>query len=96
MAKQILSYLHGGVVISRVKMEGGLINVIEVDVMEGSPATEAILADIGIPERCLIVAVIHLDYVRVAGAKDRLTANDTVILIVEDDVVESALSLFSA
>ncbi len=96
MAKQILSYLHQGVVISRVKMEGGLINVIEVDVMEGSPATESILADIGIPERCLIAAVIHFDYVRVPGAKDRLTANDTVILIVEDDVVESALALFSA
>ena len=77
-------------------MEGGLINVIEVDVMEGSPATEAILADIGVPERCLIVAVIQFDYVRVPGAKDRLTANDTVILIVEDDVVDAALSLFSA
>ncbi|MDB4370962.1 TrkA C-terminal domain-containing protein, partial [Mariniblastus sp.] len=62
----------------------------------GSPATESILADIGIPERCLIAAVIHFDYVRVPGAKDRLTANDTVILIVEDDVVESALALFSA
>ena len=96
MAKQISSYLHQGVVISRVKMEGGLINVIEVDVMEGSPATKSILAEIGIPERCLIVAVIQLDYVRVPGAKDRLTANDTVILIVEDDVVESTLSIFSA
>ena len=95
MAKQISSYLHQGVVISRVKMEGGLINVIEVDVMEGSPATKSILAEIGIPERCLIVAVIQLDYVRVPGAKDRLTANDTVILIVEDDVVESTLSIFS-
>ncbi|MGY8749057.1 MAG: Trk system potassium transporter TrkA [Pirellulales bacterium] len=95
MAKQISSYLHQGIVISRVKMEGGLINVIEVDVMEGSPATKSILAEIGIPERCLIVAVIQLDYVRVPGAKDRLTANDTVILIVEDDVVESTLSIFS-
>ena len=96
VSSQISSYLHQGVVISRVKMEGGLINVIEVDVMEGSPATKSILAEIGIPERCLIVAVIQLDYVRVPGAKDRLTANDTVILIVEDDVVESTLSIFSA
>lgn len=96
MATQILSYLNEGVVISRAKMKGGLINVIEVEVPAGSAATEATLADLGLPERCLIVAVIHLDYVRVPGANDRLNANDTVILIVEDDVVEMALELFSA
>lgn len=95
MAKQILSYLNEGVIISRTKMIGGLINVIEVEVLEASPATEATLADLSLPERCLIVAVIHLDYVRVPGANDRLKANDTVIMIVEDDVVDMALALFS-
>ncbi len=96
MARQILSYLNEGIVISRAKMKGGLINVIEVDVLPGSPATEATLVDLGLPERCLIVAVIQLDYVRVPGANDRLRPGDTVILIVEDDVVEIALDLFSA
>ena len=95
MAKQILSYLNEGVVISRTKMKGGLINVIELDVPPGCPATEATLAELDLPERCLIVAVIHLDFVRVPGANDRLKANETVILIVEDDVVETAMALFS-
>lgn len=95
MARQILSYLNEGVVISRAKMKGGLINIIEVDVLPGSPATQATLAELGLPERCLIVAVIHLDYVRVPGANDRLNSNDTVIMIVEDDVVEMALAMFS-
>jgi trk system potassium uptake protein TrkA len=95
MAKQILSYLHEGVVISRTKLPGGLINVIEVEVRAGSRATEVTLAELELPDRCLIVAVIHLDYVRVPGANDRLTTNDTAILIVEDDVADSALALFS-
>ena len=72
MAKQIISYLHEGVVISRTKLPGGLINVIEVDVLAGSRATEANLAELELPDRCLIVAIIHLDYVRVPGAADRL------------------------
>ena len=96
MAKQILSYLNEGVVISRAKLPGGLINVIEVDVVAGSPATEATLAELDLPERCLVVAVIKLDDVRVPGAGDRINANDTAILIVEDDVVDAALALFSS
>lgn len=95
MARQILSYLHTGVVISRTKMPGGLINVIEVEVMEGSPATESTLQELGLPERCLVVAIIQLDYVRVPGASDRLNSNDIAVLLVEDDVVEAALARFA-
>ena len=94
MARQIVSYLNQGVVISRTKLPGGLIDVIEVDVVEGSPATEAPLMELGLPERCLLVAVIQQDQVRVPAAKDRFAARDTVVLIVEDDVAEAALSLF--
>jgi trk system potassium uptake protein TrkA len=95
MAKQILSYLTEGVVISRAKLPGGLVNVIEVEVLAGSRATEVTLAELELPERCLVVAVIHLDYVRVPGASDRLNPNDTAVIIVEDDVVNRALALFS-
>lgn len=96
MAKQILSYLNEGAVISRTKLPHGLINVIEIDVPEGSKATEAPLAELGLPERCLIVVVVQQDYVRVPGANDQLNANDTAILLVEDDVVDAALDIFNA
>ena len=95
MAKQILSYLNVGQVISQAKMPGGLINVIEIDVSADSSATQATLAELGLPERCLMVALIHQDDVRVPGATDRLSANDTAILLVEDDVVDTALDLFT-
>ena len=95
MARQILSYLNQGIVISRAKMPGGLINVLEVDVLEGSPATESAVKDLGLPDRCLIVAVIQQDYVRVPGATDRLSAGDTAVILVEDDVVDATLGVFS-
>lgn len=95
MARQILAYLNEGVVISRAKMPGGLINVLEVDVLEGAPATQKVLAEIGLPDRCLIVALIQQDYIRVPGATDRIHAGDIAVLLVEDDVVGEALDLFS-
>ena len=94
MAKQILAYLNEGIVISRTKMPGGVINVIEVDIPPGSKATAATIAELGLPERCLIVAIVKQDYVRVPGAADRLQPNDTAILLVEGDVVDSALAIF--
>ena len=94
MARQIVAYLNEGVVISRTKMPGGLIDVIEVDVVSGSRATEFPLYELGLPERCLVVAVIQQDQVRVPGATDRLVNGDTAVLIVEDDVADAALGVF--
>ena len=95
MARQIVSFLNDGVIISRVKLPGGLINVIELEVTEGSPATQTTLSEMGLPERCLVAAIIDQDYVRVPGANDQIKAGDMVVLLVEDDVEQSALSLFS-
>jgi trk system potassium uptake protein TrkA len=95
MARQILAYLNHGIVISRAKMPGGLINVLEVDVLDGSPATESSLADLELPDRCLIVAVIQQDYVRVPGATDRLSNGDTAVILVEDDLVDATIGVFT-
>jgi len=50
---------------------------------------------LGLPDRCLVVALIQQDYVRVPGAGDHISPHDTAILLVEDDVVDAALALFS-
>ena len=95
MAKNILSYMTEGIVISKTKLPGGLIDVIELEVSPESPATEATIAELGLPDRCLIVSVAKQDQVRVPGGSDRLAANDTVVLLVEEDVIDAALTLFS-
>ena len=95
MTRQILSYLNHGIVVSSAKMPGGLINVIELEVLEGSPATQSAVKDLGLPDRCLIVAVIQQDYVRVPGASDRLSVGDTAVILLEDDVIDATLAVFA-
>ena len=45
MAKQIVGFLNEGVVISRAKLPGGLINILEVEIAEGSAVTESKIMD---------------------------------------------------
>ena len=94
MAKQIMSYLNEGVILSRAKLPGGLINIIELDVVQGAPVTESAIKDLGLPERCLMVAVVQNEQVRVAAADDKLQPGDSAVVIVEDDVMEKCLMFF--
>ena len=95
VSKQINAFLNEGNLLSRAKLPGGLISVLELEVGEGSAATAAPLAEVGLPDRCLVTAIIRQDAVHVPGAKDQLVAGDVAILIVEEDVIGSAVSFFS-
>ena len=94
MAKQIMGYLNEGIVISKAKMPGGLINILELEIAERSAVTESTIAEMGLPERCLIVAMVQNELVRVPSAKDKLHAGDSVVVIVEDDVMETCIGMF--
>ena len=95
MAKQVLSFLNTGAVLSRTPLPGGRLGVFEIDVLEGVPATEHVLANLPLPTSCLIAAVIHGGYVRVPGADDHLEAGDTVVALIDDSAVEETLAQFS-
>ena len=95
MAKQVLGLLTTGAVVSRTSLGNGGISILEIEVFEDVAATEHVLANLELPEACLIAAVIHEDYVRVPGADDRLKTGDTVVAMVEDSVMEDTLKLFS-
>ena len=95
VSKQINAFLNEGNLLSRAKLPGGLISVLELEVSEGSAATAAPLAEVGLPDRCLVTAIIRQDTVHVPGASDQIVAGDVAILIVEEDVIGSAVSFFS-
>ena len=95
MSKQINAFLNEGNLLSRAKLPGGLISVLELEVAEGAAGTIAPLANVGLPDRCLVAAIIRQDTVQVPGAKDQIVAGDVAILIAEDDVIDSAVSFFS-
>ena len=88
--------IHTGTVIFRNPLlSGGGIDIIEIEVVEGAPATERVLANVKFPPQSLIAAVIRDSYVRVPGADDRLAPGDTVVALVEDAVVDETLKLFN-
>ena len=95
ISKQINAFLNEGNLLSRAKLPGGLISVLELEVAEGSAATAAPLADVGLPDRCLVTAIIRQDAVHVPGAADQINVGDVAILIVEEDVIDAAVSFFS-
>lgn len=94
MAKQVLGFLNTGAVVSRTSLCGGQIGVYEIEVTQGCPATAHVLANLRLPPQCLIAAVLREDYVQVPGADDRLLPGDTVVALIEDAVVETALESF--
>lgn len=94
MAKQVLGFLNKGPLISRTSLGDGSINVLEIEVRQGAPATEHVLAGLELPPQCLIVALIQEEFARVPGADDRLSAGDTVIALVADTAVDETLKVF--
>ncbi len=95
VAQQILGFLNTGPVIFRSSMlSGGGVDILEIEVIEGAPVTEHVLAKVELPPQCLIAAMIRESFVRVPGADDRLAPGDTAIVLVEDHALEDTLRLF--
>ena len=96
MARQVLGFLNTGPVISKTMLPGGTVGVFEIEVLQGAPVTEHVLANVPLPTQCLIAAVMRQDYVRVPGADDRLQPEDVVIALVDEAVVDETVALFTA
>ena len=96
MARQVLSLLFRGPVISRTAIGGGDLNVIELVVRENSACTQHVLANLKLPEQCLIAVIVHDDYVRVPGADDRLEPGDTVVALIDDSAIEETVAMFES
>ncbi|NLS95403.1 MAG: Trk system potassium transporter TrkA [Planctomycetaceae bacterium] len=95
VAKQILGFLNSGPVVFRNPLlAGGGVEILEVEVLEGAPITEHVLAKVDLPAQCLVAAVIKESFVQVPGADDRIKPGDTVLLLAADAVVDDALNVF--
>jgi trk system potassium uptake protein TrkA len=97
MARQVRSFLTRGPVVSRIPLaERSGIHVVEIEVPEQAPATQAQLADLRLPAQVLVAALIREGYTWTPGAKDRIMPGDTVVLFMNDSAFEEVLELFSA
>ena len=95
MAHQVMGFLNSGPVISRTSLGDGHIEVLEIEVLDGVPAIEHVLANVPLPNPCLIAAVMRESYVHVPGADDRLEPGDTVVALVDDAAIEETLQQFN-
>ncbi|QGJ68374.1 Trk system potassium transport protein TrkA [Planctomycetales bacterium 10988] len=101
VAKQIVSYLTSGPVVYRRRLggdgpqEGSGVTILELEVKPEVAATQHVLAKLDLPEGCILAAVTRNDLTRVPGADTRLQAGDTVVCLVADKQVDSAIQLFS-
>ncbi len=96
MAKQVLGFLNTGAIMSRTPIAGSDISVLELVVEAGAAITEHVLANLRLPDQCLIAAVSRDDFVRVPGADDRMRAGDTVVALVDRSAEPEMLPLFDA
>jgi len=96
IAHQVMSFLNTGSVISRTPLAAdATIEILEIEVLPGVPATADVLADLPLPPQCLIGAVIRENYVMVPGADDRLIPGDTVVALVGASAVDETVRMFS-
>ena len=95
MAKQVLSFLTTGPVISRTDLPNSPISVLELEVVEGSPVSHQTLSEVPFPPQCLIAAIARVGQVKVPAAKDRLKPGDTAVALVANSTVDSVLPLFT-
>jgi trk system potassium uptake protein len=95
VARQILGFLNTGPVVFRNPyLLGAGIEVLEVEVLEGAPASQTPLAEVALPQQCLIAAMIREDYVKVPRANDQLRTGDTIVALCKDEAVEDMLRNF--
>ena len=94
LAHQVLGFLNQGAVMSRASVAHSSINILELEVGAGVPVTQATLAELPFPNRCLIVGVTREQFVIVPGANDRLQPGDLVVALVDETVFDETLSLF--
>lgn len=95
MARQVMSFLNTGVIVSRTRLPGGKTGVFEMDVLEGAPITQGKLADLKTPAECLIAALMRNGAARVPTGDDQLKAGDLVVAFIEDGAVDETVDLFT-
>lgn len=94
IANQILAFLNDGPVLSRTTIADGRVGIYEIEVTEGVPITKKSLANLELPPKCLIAAVMNQDHVRVPGADDQLVPGDTAITLVDGKSANAMFAMF--
>ena len=95
MADEVRALLNEGALIYRRPIGMGHLFVLEYIVLEGAPVTQGTIAQLPLPEQCLLAAVVRQSFVRVLTGEDRLEVGDSAVVLAADSALPELNDLFT-
>lgn len=90
------NYLDRPIMADLFEIEGGVANLIDVEVPDNGLVVDVKIQDIDIPEQCVVAAIIRNDRFVVPRGKTVVQKNDHVVVVGPGDAIQEAYKVFSS
>ena len=89
------NYLDRPIMADLFQIEGGVANLIDVEVPDNGLVVDKEIQEIDIPDQCVVAAIIRDDEFVVPRGKTKILKNDHVVVVGPSDSIQLAYKLFS-
>jgi len=89
------NYLDRPIMADLFEIEGGVANLIDVEVPINGLVVDMEIQEIDIPEQCVVAAIIRNDEFVVPRGKTKIQKNDHVVVVGPGDAIQDAYKIFS-
>jgi len=89
------NYLDRPIMADLFQIEGGVANLIDVEIPENGIVVDKEIQEINIPEQCVVAAIIRDDEFVVPRGKTKVLKNDHVVIVGPGDSIQEVYELFS-
>ncbi len=89
------NYLDRPIMADLFQIEGGVANLIDVEIPENGIVVDKEIQEIDIPEQCVVAAIIRDDEFVVPRGKTKVLKNDHVVIVGPGDSIQEVYELFS-
>jgi trk system potassium uptake protein TrkA len=93
-AQEVLRYISKEPYIELFRFQEQGVRILEIKVLDHSPAAGKLLREVRWPPRSVAVALLHKFQAFVPGADDKILAGDRIVVIVLDENIREIVSLF--
>lgn len=94
-AAMVENYLDRPIMADLFQIEGGVANLIDVEVPENGAVVGMEIQQIDIPGQCVVAAIIRDDEFEVPRGKTKILKNDHVVVVGPSDSIQKAHKIFS-
>jgi len=89
------NYLDRPIMADLFQIEGGVANLIDVEVPENGVVVDKEIQEIDIPDQCVVAAIIRDDKFVVPRGKTKIMENDHVVIVGPEGFIQKVYELFS-